>query len=82
MSTEIQEPGTTPAGDLYLDLVKAFPLRLIRSSEELDRAIATLDAIDDRRSSLQPEEMDYFFVLAMLVERYEDEIYPDVPVEA
>ena len=38
-------------------------------------AIYTLDALDDRRSELQTEERDYFLVLALLLERYEDEIY-------
>jgi HTH-type transcriptional regulator/antitoxin HigA len=75
MATETQTAGTSP--DLYLDLVRAFPLRPIRSTDEHDRAIATLDALDDRRDELQLEERDYFLILALLVERYEDEIYPD-----
>jgi HTH-type transcriptional regulator/antitoxin HigA len=73
MATETQTAGTSP--DLYLDLVRAFPLRPIRSTDEHDKAIATLDALDDRRGELQLEEQDYFLILALLVERYEDEIY-------
>ncbi len=75
MAAETQPTGTAPVPDLYLDLARAFPLRPIRSAEEHDRAIATLDALDDRRGQLRLEEHDYFLVLALLVERYEDVIY-------
>ena len=75
MATETQTAGTSP--DLYLDLVRAFPLRPIRSGDEHDRAIATLDALDDRRDGLRTEEQDDFLVLALLVERYENEIYSE-----
>jgi HTH-type transcriptional regulator/antitoxin HigA len=76
MPTELQSTGTAPADDIYLDLVRAFPLRPIRSADEHDRAMIILDSLDDRRANLRTEEQDYFLVLALLVERYEDEIYP------
>jgi HTH-type transcriptional regulator/antitoxin HigA len=47
----------------------------IRSEAELDRAIATLDALSDR-GRLARDEREYLLVLASLVERYEDEHYP------
>lgn len=78
MAIELEIAGTEPAGDPYLDLVRAFPLRPIRSAEEHDRAIATIDALSDRRPELRPEEHDYLIVLALLIELYENEIYPDV----
>lgn len=67
------------ADDPYLDLVRAFPLRPLRplrSVEDLDRAIATVDALSDRRPTLRPEERDYLIVLSLLIERYEEELYP------
>jgi HTH-type transcriptional regulator/antitoxin HigA len=82
MATETEAPATTPASDAYLDLVRAFPLRPLRSIEELDRAIATIDALADRRDEWTAAEDDYFLVLALLIERYEDEIYPMAPEPA
>jgi HTH-type transcriptional regulator/antitoxin HigA len=75
MATETQLVGSTPAPDLYLDLVRAFPLCPVRSADEHDRAIVMLEALADRRDELRLEEQDYFLILALLVERYEDEIY-------
>ena len=76
MATEVHPAGTSSADDPYLDLVRAFPLRPLRSTEDLDRAIATVDALSDRRPTLRPEEYDYFIVLCLLIERYEEELYP------
>jgi HTH-type transcriptional regulator / antitoxin HigA len=84
MATEAQLAGTTPtpAPDAYLDLVRAFPLRPIRSDDDHVRAIAAIEAVADRRHQWRPGEEDYFVVLALLIERYEDEIYPDAPKPA
>jgi antitoxin component HigA of HigAB toxin-antitoxin module len=79
MATEIHSAATSPADGPYFDLVRAFPLRPIRSAEEHDRAIATVDALSDRRPELRPEEYDYLIVLALLIERYEDDLYPTTP---
>ncbi len=62
--------------DLYLDLVREFPLRPIRSEEALDAAISMLDRLSDRESRA-PEEEDYLEVLANLVEAYETEHDPE-----
>jgi HTH-type transcriptional regulator / antitoxin HigA len=59
----------------YLDLVRQFPLRRIRSERELDRAIKVIDSLIDR-PSLSPSEKDYLDVLSDLVETYEEEHYP------
>jgi HTH-type transcriptional regulator/antitoxin HigA len=72
------ETNPAPAVDTYLELVRAFPLRPIRSDDDHDRAIATINALADRRDQWGASENDYFLVLALLIERYEDEIYPDV----
>jgi HTH-type transcriptional regulator/antitoxin HigA len=67
--------------DLYLDLVREFPLRPIRSDGELGRAIAMIDRLSDRES-LATEEEDYMDVLAGLVELYETENDPEPVVSA
>ena len=59
----------------YLDLVRQFPLRPIRSERELDRAIKVVDSLVDR-PSLSPCQKDYLDVLSDLVEAYEEEHHP------
>ena len=61
--------------DDYLELVRAFPLRPIRTEKELDRAIAIINALLDR-GRLTAAEEDYLDVLGDLVERYEDKHHP------
>jgi HTH-type transcriptional regulator/antitoxin HigA len=61
----------------YLKLIRKFPLRPIRSDEELDRAIAMVDALGSRVNDLAPDERDYLDVLADLVEKYETARYPE-----
>lgn len=63
----------------YLRLVRRFPLRPIRSEEELDRAIATADSLLDRKD-LDPGERDYLDVLGDLIHRYESQHDPLRPV--
>jgi HTH-type transcriptional regulator/antitoxin HigA len=67
------------APDVYLKLVRRFPLRPIRSDEELDRAVAMVDSLIDREN-LNQDEQDYLDVLSDLVERYETEVHPIAPV--
>jgi HTH-type transcriptional regulator/antitoxin HigA len=76
MST-VNHDGKT--NDPYLDLVLRFPLRPIRSDEELDAAVKMVDSLLDRQN-LSPEEEDYLEVLGDLVERYESEEHPLAPV--
>ncbi len=59
----------------YLRLVRALPLRPIRTEDELDRAIEVIDSLLDR-DDLGPGEADYLDVLSDLVERYETEHHP------
>lgn len=65
--------------DPYFELVFRFPLRPIRSDEELDEAVRMVDSLLDRRG-LAPEEEDYLDVLGDLIERYESEAHPTAPV--
>jgi HTH-type transcriptional regulator / antitoxin HigA len=70
--------------DRYLELIRAFPLRPLRSDADLHRAIATLDALTDR-GELDGAETDYLSVLSGLVHEYESEQdpLPDMsPIEA
>jgi HTH-type transcriptional regulator/antitoxin HigA len=66
-------------GDLYLALIRKFPLRPLRSDEELDRAIAVINTLVDRDDRAL-EEDDYLDVLSDLVETYENENHPLPPV--
>jgi HTH-type transcriptional regulator / antitoxin HigA len=63
----------------YLDLIRAFPLRPIRSEAELDRAEAMLHQLLDA-SSLSPPEQDYLEVLGNLVDEYESKAHPIEPL--
>src|ERR1700722_14467683 len=65
--------------EIYLELVRTFPLRPIRSDAELDRAIAIIDSLITR-DDLELGEEDYVDVLSDLVHRYEAEHDPIVPV--
>ncbi len=65
--------------DGYLKLVKAFPLRPIRSESELDRAIEVIDSLCARDDLDQGQE-DYLDVLGDLVHKYESEYDPIEPV--
>ncbi|MGA2500559.1 MAG: transcriptional regulator [Tepidisphaeraceae bacterium] len=59
--------------DTYLDLVRAFPLRGIRSEREFDKAVAMLLKLEISKpeSEWDAGERDYIEMLAMLVQRYE-----------
>src|SRR4051812_17563557 len=59
------------AGARYLRLINMYPLRPIRSHEELDEAIRILDRISSWTRALLPEEKDYLECLAHEIERYE-----------
>ena len=65
--------------DRYLELIRQFPLRPVRSDEELDDAIRVIDSLLSKQA-LVPEEQDYLDVLSDLVERYEAEAHPIAPL--
>jgi HTH-type transcriptional regulator/antitoxin HigA len=71
--------GRTTSPDVYLELVRRFPLRPIRCDEELDRAIAVVNALLDQ-DALSLDEEDYLDVLGDLVKKYETEHHPVRPV--
>jgi HTH-type transcriptional regulator / antitoxin HigA len=65
--------------DRYLELVREFPLRPLRSDEELDQAVKVVDSLLSQKTLVTDEE-DYLDVLSDLVRRYESEAHPIAPV--
>ncbi len=65
--------------DRYLDLIRRFPLRPLRTKADLDAAVAVVDELLDRDTLTAPEQ-DYLDVLSELVETYESETIPMRPV--
>lgn len=63
----------------YLKLIRRFPLRRLRSDEDLERAMEIVDELTDR-DDLEQGEKDYLDVLGDLIERYEAESHPIDPV--
>lgn len=61
--------------DAYLELIRKFPLRPIRSERELDQAAAVIDELTDK-DRLSAAEEDYLEVLGDLVRQYEAEHHP------
>ena len=65
----------------YLALIQAFPLKPLRSEEELDEAIRIVDSLLIRMKSLTEGEHDYLECLGFMIEIYEEEHYPMSPVD-
>ena len=63
----------------YLELIRSFPLRPIRSEAELDRAEAMLRRLLDA-PKLSQVEQDYHEVLGNLIEEYESKAHPIEPL--
>lgn len=63
----------------YLDLIRRFPLRPLRTDADLDAAVTVIDELIDRETLTAPEQ-DYLDVLSDLVEGYETETIPMRPV--
>ena len=61
--------------DRYLELVRKFPLRPLRTDADLDAAVAMIDSLLDQDRLSKPEH-DYLDVLSDLVEAYEEEAVP------
>src|SRR5437764_6128620 len=74
MGKTVDQARVRTGADLYLELVRRFPLRPIRSEAEYDGAAQMLDSLVLR--DLSPGEADYLEVLTLLVEAYDDERDP------
>ena len=67
------------AGEAYFELVRQFPLRSIKTDQELERARTVLNELLDR-DTLDRDADDYLDVLGDLIERYERARHPLPPV--
>lgn len=65
--------------NIYLELVRKFPLRPIKNDETLDCAIKVIESLVDR-DKLSSDEDDYLDVLGDLVKKYETDKHPITPV--
>ena len=65
----------------YLALIQVFPLRPLRSEEELDEAIRIVDGLLIRMKSLTEDEHGYLECLGYMIEIYEEEHYPMPPID-
>ena len=63
----------------YLDLIRSFPLRPIKSDAELRRAESVLHQLLDADHLVAPER-DYLEILGNLIEEYERVAYPTEPL--
>ena len=60
------------AGTRYMELVRDFPLRPLKSKGDYGRATQVMDALASRaEESLSRDERDYLETLALLVEEYD-----------
>lgn len=61
--------------DRYLELLAKFPLRPVRTEDELDAATAVIHELIDQETRSAAED-DYLDVLSDLVDQYEEAYYP------
>jgi len=54
-------------------------LRILRTEEDYDAAIDTLNDLSDRVKDHTPDETEYLLALSLFVEKYEDEHDPIPP---
>jgi len=59
----------------YMELIRRFPLRPIRSKAEAQKATGILDNLFGHQHA-DPGEADYVYILAGLLEEYEDKHSP------
>lgn len=74
MPSRVARAKTKSSGsiqDRYFELVREFPFRPLRSSADLDAAVAMIDQLLDQ-PKLSAVEQDFLDVLSNLVEEYED----------
>ena len=79
MATRASRTRRSEPEDRYLELFQRFPLRPLRSEDDLDRAIAIVDGLLDQ-TSLDQDEEDYLDVLGDLIKKYEQAHHPLPPV--
>jgi HTH-type transcriptional regulator/antitoxin HigA len=72
------DQSTHRNADRYLELVRQFPLRPIRTKREYAAATKAMEKLAVRgEEDLNADERDYLEVLTDLVETYDDEHFPE-----
>src|SRR5947208_3609756 len=71
-AAKVRSAPTAKAADDYMEMVRSFPLRPLRSSAEFSTADAILDGFIGRED-LTPGQRDYLAALVRFVEDYENE---------
>ena len=72
MGTKVREMATPDSQDRYLDLVRRFPLRPIRSKAAYAEANRINQEMLIRVSELEQEEVDYASLLGRLIRDYDE----------
>jgi HTH-type transcriptional regulator/antitoxin HigA len=79
MKTLTQKPRGDAADD-YLELIRSFPLRTLRSDEDHSAAVKVLGRLMGRPGGrLSKGERDYADVLGRLIDDYGQKEYPHLP---
>ena len=65
--------------NIYINLLISFPPRPIKSEEDLEKVQDIVDKLLDKEKRTEDEE-DYLYLLAMLIEEYEEkqDLIPDI----
>ncbi len=79
MALATENAQASPERGRYFGLIQRFPLRPIRSDDDLTQAIGVIDSLVVR-GDLDAGEQDYLDVLTDLVEKYESDEHPMPPV--
>ncbi len=69
-----------PPGHRYLELVREKPLRVIRTEDEYEHAIAMIDRLSDRGTARTSDETEYLLALSVFVGKYEEDHHQIPPV--
>ncbi len=65
----------TPNNREYIELLEAFPPRIIKTEDELDITQQVIDSLIDR-DNLTSDEREYLHLLGLLVSEYEEKHHP------
>ena len=79
MATQTKKASIGTGRDPYVELMRKFRLRPLRTDEDLDRAIEMIDSLIVR-GDLERGERDYLDILTGIVEKYETDTVPMTPV--
>jgi HTH-type transcriptional regulator/antitoxin HigA len=71
----VTKKAGSAVGGRYMELVREFPLRPLRSETQLRAAVAVIDSLAFRGDRDEAED-DYLAVLSVLVEEYEARVHP------